>query len=218
ADSVALVLGEPGGAYVEAAEALRRELPPGTDVAQSYPGTGGAAAAAPRLVIAIGPNACAEAVRAGGAPLPCALLPRATYDAMAAPIRGRRPATAAVRDQPPAREMAFIRLALPQATRVAMLVGPESAPAHAAFAAAAAQNRLQAGFEYVARPDALYPALQRLLAAGSHVLLTVPDVSIYNAATVQNILRTALRARVPVIAYAGAYVAAGALAAVHSTP
>jgi len=52
----------------------------------------------------------------------------------------------------------------------------------------------------------------------SDALLSLPDPGIYSSRTVQNILLTAYRYRKPVIGYSKAFVKAGALFAVYSTP
>jgi ABC-type uncharacterized transport system substrate-binding protein len=52
----------------------------------------------------------------------------------------------------------------------------------------------------------------------SEVFLALPDPSVINASTAQNVLITAFRSQVPVVGYTASYVKAGALAAVYSTP
>ena len=50
------------------------------------------------------------------------------------------------------------------------------------------------------------------------VFLALPDPRVINADTAQNVLLTSFRMRRPVVGYSAAYVRAGALAAVYSTP
>jgi putative tryptophan/tyrosine transport system substrate-binding protein len=52
----------------------------------------------------------------------------------------------------------------------------------------------------------------------SDVLFVLPDVEIYNAGTIRNILLTSYRKHVPLIGISQAYVKAGALCAIYSTP
>lgn len=217
ADTVAIILSEPGGAYAEVAEAVRAELPSGVvTIAQDL---APAPAAQPRLVVAIGTKACATTARATGAPALCALIPRAAFERIAGdPASRSRSLSAVYLDQPAARQMALIRLVLPKADTVAMLVGAESATSESALISAAKRHGMQPATARVSGPDDLYPALQRLLDGGVDALLAVPDTQIFNAGTVQNILRTAIRSRVPLFAFSPAYVRAGALAAVHATP
>ena len=221
ADTVAIVLSEPGGAYAEVAQALRAELPAGTVVRETTDAAPDPSVK-PRLVVAIGNKACAAvaqpAVIPAGVPTLCALIPRSAFELIAGDAAGRNRALSALYlDQPPARQMALLKLLLPKAESVAMLFGPESAPAEGAHAAAAARAGLRPAVARASGVDDLYPALQRLLEA-SDALLAVPDSRIYNAGSAQNILRAAIRARVPLVAFSPAYVRAGALAAVHTTP
>ena len=65
--------------------------------------------------------------------------------------------------------------------------------------------------------QALFPALQKVL-EGADVLLALADPQIYHGGSIQNILLGSVRVRVPVVAFSPAYVKAGALAAVYSTP
>ena len=50
------------------------------------------------------------------------------------------------------------------------------------------------------------------------MLLTIPDATIYNALSMRNVLLTTYHFKVPVIGISPAYVRAGALCAVYSSP
>ena len=65
--------------------------------------------------------------------------------------------------------------------------------------------------------EGIYPALKQVIDE-SEVILALPDPLIYNSANLQNILLTMYRARTPLIAFSPAYVKAGAVLAVYSTP
>ena len=52
----------------------------------------------------------------------------------------------------------------------------------------------------------------------SDLLLAAPDAQVYTRSTLQGMLLSAYRANNPVIGFSSAYVRAGALAAVYSTP
>lgn len=58
----------------------------------------------------------------------------------------------------------------------------------------------------------------RQIAETTDILLAIPDNTIYNKRSIKGILLTTYRNRTPVIGYSQAYVRAGALAAVYSTP
>jgi ABC-type uncharacterized transport system substrate-binding protein len=218
ADAVLAILSERGGAYTEVAEAVRQELPEGARLLESGIDGAAAEAATAKLAVAVGAQACAAAARAAGPPLLCTLVPRSAFERAIAGAKGRgQPASAVLLDQPPARQMALVRLLLPPGSSVALLLGPESSAAEGALAAAAARHGLRA---LVARTDGgdLPAALQRLLDGRGDALLAVPDPRVFNPGTVQNILRATMRGGVPVVAFSPAYVGAGALAALHSTP
>jgi putative ABC transport system substrate-binding protein len=219
ADMVTIMLSESGGAYGEVAVALRAELPAGVLVRETLDAPAQDASGKPQLLIAIGAKSCGTAARSASGPLLCALIPKATFERITGdPASHNRTITAVFLDQPPSRQMALIRLLLPKAETVAMLVGPESAPSESVLTTAAKRHGLGVAVARAPAADDLYPALQRLLDGSSDALLAVPDVRVFNSGTVQNILRVSIRARVPLFAFSPAYVRAGALAAVYSTP
>ena len=63
----------------------------------------------------------------------------------------------------------------------------------------------------------LFPLLRELFDA-TDVLLALPDPQVFNGLTIQNILTAAYRQRVPLAGFSPAYVKAGALLALYSTP
>jgi ABC-type uncharacterized transport system substrate-binding protein len=65
--------------------------------------------------------------------------------------------------------------------------------------------------------DSLANKLEEMLAQ-SDILLAVPDSRIYNSSTIRNILLGSYRRGIPVVGLSAAYVSAGALCAVYSTP
>jgi putative tryptophan/tyrosine transport system substrate-binding protein len=221
ADAVLLLLSERGGVYAEAAEAMGRELIAVADVSQRIAGEAGAPQQpAPRAAVAIGAEACRRLVE-NGLTAPhrlCVLLPKAAFDRIAgsARARGRLP-SAVLLDQPASRQMALIRLALPERRGIAILHGPETAALGTVLAASAGAQGLRAVTERIERVEELPAALQRVL-AGQDLLLAVPDGMVYNSHTIQNILRASFARYVPLMGFSPAYVRAGALLALYSTP
>jgi ABC-type uncharacterized transport system substrate-binding protein len=63
----------------------------------------------------------------------------------------------------------------------------------------------------------VFPGLKQVL-DGSDVLLALADPQVYNSNSLQNILLTAFREKVPMLAFSPAYVRAGALFALYVTP
>ncbi|HTJ96183.1 MAG TPA: ABC transporter substrate binding protein, partial [Rhodocyclaceae bacterium] len=153
--------------------------------------------------------------RLGRIPIVAALLPRAAFES--ARKRTSNPTTAVILDQPLIRQMALLRYAFPNQRRVGVILGPDSQQYQTGLERAAQDQGLQLNV-YKAEGDAtLYPVLQRLLDE-SDLLLAVPDAAIYNGGSIQNVLLAAYRQKVPLMAYSPAYVRAGALLALYSTP
>lgn len=221
-DEIWLALSESGGAYAEAAEAARREIQragAATVEVQTWQQFLAAGRTPPRLVVAVGSGAFAGLAESDlRAPLLAALLPRAAYERHHEKAgRGGRPHSAVVLDQPVARQLDLLRLALPERRRIGVLLGPESkALAPLLRRGAVERNLVLASVD--AGPDVnLFPALRELFDAAD-VLLALPDPHVFNGLTIQNILTAAYRQRIPLIGFSPAYVKAGALLALYSTP
>ena len=71
--------------------------------------------------------------------------------------------------------------------------------------------------EQIGDEKQLIGALHRVM-NDADVLLAVPDALVFNRHTAQNVLLTTYRMEKPVASYSRAYVTAGALLAVYSTP
>jgi ABC-type uncharacterized transport system substrate-binding protein len=120
-------------------------------------------------------------------------------------------------DQPLTRQLALIRLALPQARRLGVLSGPESSDKVTELKTWASTYGLELHQAAVTQPDDFSTALPRLL-DGVEVLLALADPKVFNSSTIQNILLASFHERVPLVAFSPAYVRAGAVLAVYSTP
>lgn len=183
----------------------------------------------PALIVTVGAAAFDETLgwladRPGGwarVPVLATLLPRAAYDAQvvrhAPGIAGQRALSAAVLDQPLARQLALLKRALPDRPRVGVLAGPQTRPLLPALEKAATVRGLRLVVAPVPAPEDIYPAL-RMVLEGADVILALPEPTVYQSATLQNILLTTYRARVPLVAFSPAYVKAGAVLAVYATP
>jgi hypothetical protein len=146
------------------------------------------------------------------------MVPRVSFEALAAPaLRNPRRISAIYLDQPPQRQVELIRVLLPTARNIGVVVGPTNQRDLDALRPLVAQKGLSLITEKASRDTELYPALQSVLRS-SDVLLALPDPFIVNAATAQNLLLTSFRFRTPVIGYSAAYVRAGALAAAYTAP
>ncbi|MDP1733390.1 MAG: ABC transporter substrate binding protein [Sulfuritalea sp.] len=224
--AVWVALSDTGGAHAEAAEALRAR------VEQAQPGRVVWRVAhwrqfsspnpAPQWVVAVGIAAqrgMQELFAADATPPPllAILVPRLAFERIADPARTQTGLISAVfLDQPPARQMELIRLALPAVRTVGMVLGGEYREHASAFDRAAKER----GMQLVASPvgqSGLFAALQLAL-ADAGVLLALPDPAVFNSETAANILMAAYRRQVPLVGFSPAYVKAGALLALYSTP
>jgi len=222
AQSVTLLLSEPGGIYLEAAQALRQELEVGNGLrirqqilAERRPGE------AEDLVVALGVRAYAAALsEPGGTPVLALLVPRQTYERLLAE-RGQggpwRPVGGLYLDQPPARQLQLLQLALPGTRRVGVLVGADSTEQAEALAEAARSARLQLQTQTVSSPGELFTALG-VLSGQAQALLLLPDASVVNRGTLQSLLLQTYRERLPVVGYSAALADAGAILGLYATP
>lgn len=225
ANTLGIVTSGQGAAYDEFVEAVRTELKsvPGLKIQLLAPGAEGAAARLPDdtfMVLAVGVQATRTTLAAQAEsrwPLLSVMVPRASFDALSPVPRNARRISAIYIDQPPQRQLELIRILLPTARKIALVVGPTNQRDLDALRALATAKGVTMVTEKATRDTELYPALQSVLNT-SDVLLALPDPYVINVSTAQNLLLTALRSRVPVIGYSAAYVRAGALAAAYSTP
>lgn len=221
-----VALSERGGAHAEAAQALRTEMeqsrPGRIDWRVTHWSEFTKPVPQPRWVIAVGSAAqrgMHELFAAAVPPPPMLsiLVPRLAFEQAADPVRVRAGTLSAVFvDQPPERQMELIRLALPGVRTVGMLFSVEFKARASALDRAAAERGLQLVALSVDQ-GGLFAGLQSLL-ADVEVLLAQPDPVIFNGQTAANILMAAYRRKVPLIGFSPAYVKAGAMLALYSTP
>ncbi len=225
AAKLVIVGGEAGPAHQETAQAIvtefERQRVPGLEVVQLKVAEIRAVAdAAPTLVVTLGSDAALALVRLEiRAPVLCALLPRRSFEEVL--LAGARKASsefsALYLDQPLARQIELIRLALPSAKRIGVLLGPESRRQGRVLSTLLQGGGLQLVEASVAGGEAIFSGLRRIL-EDADVLLALPDPEVYNSNSIQNILLSSFRARVPLVAFSPAYVRAGALMALYATP
>lgn len=223
--AVVIVSSERSAAYQEAVEALLGELERAgvsrKEVLQLTPAEmGGAGPLAPRLFVTLGAEASSALVKTETrVPILSTLLPRLSFERVLAES-GRRPSgqlTALYLNQPLTRQFDLARLALPQARRLGVLLGPESQAQQARLEEAAQSRGLKLVSAHVKPAEPIFAELKKILDE-SDLLLALADPQVYNSGSIQNILLTSFRARVPMLAFSPAYVRAGALLALYSTP
>lgn len=223
--TVWVALAENGGAYAEAAEALRaeteREQPRRVNWRIAHWSQFTMSNPEPQWIVAVGSAAQRGMqdlfVGDGAPPLLAILVPRQAFERIADPKRLRAGSLSAVYiDQPPGRQLELIRLALPAAREVGILVGADSRSQLPPLQKAAKERRLNL-VTAEANQGNLFAALQSIL-ADIDVLLAQPDPSVFNSQTAANILTATYRRHLPLVSFSPSWVKAGALLALYSTP
>jgi ABC-type uncharacterized transport system substrate-binding protein len=219
AHQVALVLSLADGAYAQFADALRTATAGGghavMDGGNMEDGVDAAVLERADLIIAAGPQAANAMATRAHTPTLAVLIGRQQFDTL------RRqhpdaPLSAVLIDQPVERHVALIRAVLPDARRVGVVLGPDSAALQPRLAKVLAEAGLSLHARQISTPDELLPALEAVLGT-CDALLTLPDPLVSSPAAARALLLTSYRHRRPVFAYSRAYVDAGALAAVYSS-
>ena len=221
APQVLIVLSESGGAYREAAEALRSALQEQGIAVRSVPVSEINNAATPTLeadiLVALGARAM-EAMAQSRKPILNILVPRQNFESLRTRTKLEPSLFSAIYlDQPLARYFRLAKQILPGRSRVGVVLGPATLDRIKPLQQAAREQQLVLEIEQVASEEEIIPALKRLLNS-DQVLLALPDPLVFNKNTAHSVLLTSYRAQTPLIAYSKAYVQAGALAAVYSTP
>ncbi|MCF8208449.1 MAG: hypothetical protein K9K38_03445 [Rhodoferax sp.] len=226
AATVAIVLSERTQSYMEAAEAVKESLRRVSTLQIDVVQLGGSAViddltrSPPKLFIALGAAAFAGVLaKEVRVPVIAALIPKLSFERL---LRdrgksGSAPVSSVYLDQPVGRQLDLLRLALPEARRVGVLFGRESVLQKAAWLAQVQSRNLQLESDLLVGGESQFAGLKDLLSQVD-VLLALADPQIFNSASVPHILLATYRARVPVLAFSQAYVKAGALLALYSTP
>jgi len=225
--AVVIVTSERSPDYVEAIDAINAEFARGghpksdlTVIAASELTAISLSSLTPRLIVALGTPAAQAVVRTESkAPQLFILLTQHSFENL---YNGRKtppshPISAVYLDQPVSRQLDLLRLALPDLKRIGVLLGPASQDMATKLERAAAERGFRLSSATVDDSKSLYSGLQQVV-GGADVLLAVADPLIFNANTIQNILLTTFRAHIPLFAFSPAYVKAGALLAIYSTP
>jgi ABC-type uncharacterized transport system substrate-binding protein len=209
---VHVVLSERGGAYQAFGDALREEFK-SQSVSLSI-GESEDEAVEADLNIAVGMKA-ANSLVAVKKPVLNVFVPKFGYDKLVKSANSRN--TAAIYlDQPMERQLGFLVAALPRVWHVGILYTTPP-PGLPSLRQLALERHLVLHEKVVGPERDLVDALDGVLEE-SEALLVLPDTDVYNAGTIRNILLTSYRKHVPLIGISPAYVKAGALCAIYSTP
>lgn len=182
------------------------------ELVNSFPGQ-------PDLVVTVGSEALRRAlIKWENTPVFATLLPRQSFEKILTENR-RHPGrvSAIYLDQPASRQASFLSHLLPGQKKVGMLFSGETKNTASLYRTAFGNLGLKLDSEDVEGDSTLLPALNSLLTR-INVLVAIPDLNIYRRNNIKAILITAFRHPRPVIGYSPAFVAAGALAALYTTP
>ncbi len=174
------------------------------------------------VVVAVGLKATqAAAAMDLRVPVISTLIPKASFEKIARQYyedkQARQYFSAVYLDQPVARQLDLVRLALPDKKRVGVILGPATESLLEVLQTESRARGMPLRAVRIGAEAELFPALNNLLDE-TDVLLSLPDPLVFSAQTIQSVLFTSYRFRIPVIGFSPAYVRAGALIAVHSSP
>ncbi|MES9902241.1 MAG: ABC transporter substrate binding protein [Sedimenticola sp.] len=144
-----------------------------------------------------------------------ALIPKAAADQLSLDSTAHRNTTIYL-DQPIRRQLRLTAIAKPNA-RVGVLLGPTTQELRPRIEQEAAKLGLLVNYRNIMKEEMIGPSLKNLL-NNSDILLALPDQVIYSRKNLFNILLSSYHSKVPVIGFSSAYVKAGAIAAVYSSP
>jgi len=186
------------------------------DVAESMAMEGGQR----DLVIAVGMKAAVMATAHAGTPVLVAMIPEGNYRELAeqrTSTGGKRMLSAIYLDQPLGRRLDFMRAILPGKRRIGLLYSQGADIDIDGLRKELASRGVTLVDRQLGMSDRLLPVLEAVL-ADSDVLFGMPDRVIYGGSNIRNIMLASYRYNVPMIGISKAYVSAGALCAVFSTP
>lgn len=227
AQSIGILGSERGASYLAVSDAVQQDLQRTIGayaVVAAYAPDGDAVEAllsrTPKVIVTLGAVALRTALAMDvRVPVVAALIPRTAFEKV---LRepGRKstaPVYGIFLDQPFGRQLDLLRLVHPDARRVGVLWGPESVLQRHLLQAALAARGWSESAGVVGSNVTLGEATQRAL-DDADALLAVADPAVYNSTTVSNVLMASYRAKLGVFAFSPAYVKAGAIAALYSTP
>jgi putative tryptophan/tyrosine transport system substrate-binding protein len=223
-----VALGEGEEPYTEVAGKVQAELVAQNEVTIArWPILRDSPSGPPDLLVTVGVSALDGMLEVLGnrkdtwqkVPLLALLVPRVIAAArQAAPSLGQRAFSAIMLDQPLDRQLALIKRAMPDRTKVGILPGRQVRAQYGELQKAAntLQLRLTIGPEIDEAKD--ISAVLREVLESADLILALPDPDVYYKQSIQYILLTAYRARIPLVAYSQSFVRSGALLGLYSTP
>jgi ABC-type uncharacterized transport system substrate-binding protein len=172
------------------------------------------------LIVTVGMQAAESVVSQNTVPVLAVMISQRGYIELLGKLTSKktpRTISAIYLDQPWERQINFLRAALPERRKISLLSSEEIKLDVTYLRQVVAQRGGSLEVQKVHSTEELFPQLENVL-TNSDVLLATPDSLIYNNSNILNILLTSYRYRVPIIGLSQAYVNAGALGAIFSTP
>ena len=172
------------------------------------------------LIIAVGMKAAVMATAQTSTPVLVAMIPEESYRELAeqrTSAGGKRMLSSIYLDQPLGRRLDFMRATLPGKRRIGLLYSQGTDIDIDALRKEFESHGVTLVDRQLGVSDRLFPVLEAVL-ADSEVLFGMPDRAIYSGSNIRNIMLASYRYNVPMVGISKAYVSAGALCAVFSTP
>jgi ABC-type uncharacterized transport system substrate-binding protein len=172
------------------------------------------------LIVAVGMKAAELVTAQTATPVLVAMVPEAGYKKLLATIspENRPPEISVIYlNQPWSRQLDFLRAALPERRKIGLLYSPDTGIDIERLRRDIAERGGSMIALSVRSEDELFEKLASVLAR-SNVLLAIPDRTIFSSNNIRNIMLTSYRHGDPLIGLSQAYVTAGALGAIFSTP
>lgn len=221
AATIAVVLSDDSAPYQEVLTSIQSRLGSEHNVVRQLPDQFASSdSTSARLVISVGVRA-AEVVaeKSTKTPVIAVLVPRDWYihGGQARLAADQRPATAVFLDQPFSRQLRLVRQALPEASKLGVVLSNTQAWQLRELQSQAKPLRLSVNEVILGSDQRLVESLEKLL-PGVDLLLALPDAEVFNRGTAQTIFLTTYRHRVPVVGYSRSLTRAGALVSIFSSP
>lgn len=214
---ITLVLSDNTSLYQTFADEFSRHLANQTKVTVVDQQTYATAKTEADLVVTVGIKAATVVATRSSAPLLATMITLNQH----AELSGQRPRDTQIStlflNQPVERQIALLRAALPDRTKVGFLYTGDSKTDVGVLRDTLAQQDIQLIAKSIPAGASLHEELTSVLNK-SDVLFVSPNNEIYNSNTIRNILLQSYRQGVPLVGYSEALVKAGALCAAYSTP
>lgn len=215
---VLVVLSDTAAPYQAFVKTLRQNLPKSIqtsviDRAEDFSGKSVQA----DLIVTVGVKASHWVAERTTTPVLAALIPSDRYAELLSQHPLASQLSAIFLDQPWSRQAGLLRAALPERKRVGVLYSANTRLDMRSLREAFQRQGVTLFLKELKSTDNLYVDLEEVF-ENSDVLLAIPDSTIYSSNNIRNILLSSYRRGIPLLGLSQAYVNAGALCAIFSTP